>query len=461
MTLFERVSRHAAAWLLLLAPPAFGADAEALLRQGRVVEALDVAAQAIAERPDDVRAQELAIDVFLSLGQVERAVTHARSRVTAAPTSADSHYLVGRAEVDLERSRSAYRKALALDPDHARAHMGLGSLDEAAGNLDAARTAYTRATQGDPQLAEAWMGLARTHLAAGRSAEARTAARTGFDRTQSSDLALVLATLDPEEARRVLSEALAASGSSLPLHVALARAGLLEGDARLAEDQAQKALVLDVRSFEARSAFHLARELRRGLVDRATLALVLGATPGDAAARKRLDGAVAKAPKSAMVRYTRAVARQAARDARFVDDLEAALPLDATNDLVAAAVGSARLAQGRAAAAIEPLASAVSARPWDRDLSLGLARALREAGHKGDAVQLLARVASANPQHADSQLLYAQTLLDVGKPVEAYAVARVAMQTTGDPRLVAAFVRIAPLAGRPGEAATVLAPIAE
>ncbi len=446
---------------LLFAPLASATDAESLLRQGRVVEALDRAAQAVAARPDDVATQELAVDVFLTLGEVDRAVAHAKSRVAAAPLSADSHYLLGRAELDPARSRSAYERALELDPEHARSHMGIGSLEEAAGQLDAAQEAYLRAVQGDPTLVEAWTGLSRAHLSQGNRGEARKAAIEGFERTRSSDLALVLATLDPKHARSVLSEALDASGPSLALHVALARTGLLEGDAAFAREQSQKALLLDPSAFDARVVFHFARELTAGRIRKAPLSTALSTSPGSPRARQALDQAVAAAPKSAMVRHARALSRQAGRDAGFLDDLVAATALDPDNDLVATAAGIGLLGAGRPSEAVGPLTRALSVRPWDRDLSLGLAQALRGAGHVGDAVLLLERVASAHPRHPESQLLYAQTLIDAGRHEEAYAVTRIAMQTTGDPRLVAAFVRVAPLVGRPGEAATVLAPIAE
>jgi len=444
----------------LFTAPALASDAERLLRQGRVIEAMDAAARAIAADPDDVEAQELAIDVFLSLGKLERAVTHARSRVKDAPT-ADSHYLLGRALLDVDKSRAAYDKALELDPEHARALMGLGSLDEIAGDLAAARAAYTRATDRDPSLSEAWMGLARTHLIESHRDQALEVALTGFGHTRSVDLALFVATLDPERARSVLAEALTAGGSSVSLHVALARVALLEGDARFGQQQAQQALVLDPRAVDARSTFHWSRELLAERIDTATLTRLLSPTTTGPALRKAYDRAVTQHPRSAMARLGRALIRKTGGDAGYVDELLAASRLDPDNDLVTETAGTELLQSERPADAIEPLTRTLSARPWDRDLTLALARALRQTGHVADAALLLERVASANPDHVDSQLLYAQTLIDAGRPVEAYAVIKVAMLSTQDPRLVAAFIRVAPAAGRPAEAARVLGPLAD
>ncbi|MEN0068290.1 MAG: tetratricopeptide repeat protein [Myxococcota bacterium] len=442
-------------------PPAWGADvdAETLLRQGRLLEALDVAAQNVADRPDDVVAQELAIDVFLSLGQTQRAIDHARERLKTAPT-ADSHYLVGRAEVDPTASRKAYQNALSLNPDHARAHMGLAGLDELSGDPTTAQTGYARATTLDPALTEAWVGLSRVHLAQGQRAKAQKVAFDGFERTKAPDLALMLATLDPRHAEAVLAEALTTHGSSLALHNALARTALLAGKAGLAEQQAQQALVLDVQAIDARAAFHWARELAARRITTSSLTSLLSPATAEHELRKAHDKAIKSSPKSAMARFSRALLRQAAGDAGYVDDLTAAAAIAPDNDLVAVATGDALLAAGRPSDAVPHLTRAVSARPWDRAATLSLARSLRRSGHTADAILVLERVASANPKHVESQLLYAQTLLDQGRAEEAYAVTKIAMVTKPDPRIIAAFIRIAPLAGRPAEAANVLEPIA-
>lgn len=435
------------------------ADAEQLLRQGRLVEALDAAAKAVEARPDDVRVQELAIDVFLSTGQVERARSHAASRVAKAPNRADSHYLLGRAEVDPAASRAAYRKALDLDGAHARSHMGLAGLDEAGGDTGSAEQGYVRAVEIDASLTEGWVGLARVQLAAGRRDEAQATAVKGFAATKAPDLALILATLDPSRATQVLDEALATNGSSLVLHTAAARTALVAGHAARARQHAEQALALDPRALEARAAFHWARELDRRVVTRQVLATVL--SPTTASRSAALERTASAAPKSAMVRFEQALDRQSRRDAGHLEDLVTGAKLDPSNDLVAEIAGQALLVAGRPADAIDHLTRAVGARPTDLGPSLLLAQALRKAGHPGDAVLLMERVASTHPQDVDTQLLYAQSLLEVGRRAEAYAVVKIAMLATADPRLVAAFVQIAPIAGRHAEAAAVLAPIAE
>src|SRR5204862_6043839 len=64
------------------------------------------------------------------------------------------------ADGDLERARASYRKAIAWDSLHAKAHNTLGWLLHAQGALDAAIACYGRALQADRLLVEAPANLA-------------------------------------------------------------------------------------------------------------------------------------------------------------------------------------------------------------------------------------------------------------------------------------------------------------
>ncbi len=77
------------------------------------------------------------------------------------PTSADEWYDHG---VDLEAAepdgaRSAYERALVLDPEHPEAHLNLGRLVHEAGDLAAAEYHYRRTLMVDPENARAFYNL--------------------------------------------------------------------------------------------------------------------------------------------------------------------------------------------------------------------------------------------------------------------------------------------------------------
>ncbi len=442
-------------------------DPEVLFRQGRVSEALQLASSQAAGDPTDLEAQELMIDVLINVGQQARAEQVARLRLEDDPGNPDAHYLLGRARVDPISSRQAYEAALHLSPGHARAYMGMGSIHEAAADFDEAAAAYARAVSMDPSLGEAWYGHTRILAQQGKIAAALQVARAGLEAVPSEpDLSLLVARLDPASALEVLSAALAQVGADPYLHEALSQAYLTEGSADEALAQARAALALNPNLIDARRTLLFAREVAAGVLPHAQLAALGAARELEAtdpeAALARYPAILAEAPRSAMATLSRAAAHRAAGDrASELVDLLAAAALDPTNDEVAAVTGLALIDAGRAAEAVEPLTTAMEQRPWDGTLGLGLARALEAAGHPGDALALLERVGAAHPQNVPIQLAHAQALIHAGQHARAYGVLKVAMQVVPDPRLVAAFVKVAPLAGHAGEAAAVLAPVAE
>ncbi len=454
-------------WAVAWAGPLGTAGAEALFRQGRTAEALRAAEDLARERPQDVAAQELMIDVLITMGQHEQAVARARQRVEGSTGEADAHYLLGRAHIDALSSRKAYEAALHLNPSHSRSHMGMGSLHEAAGRLDDATSSYARATKGDPSLAEAWFGLVRAQMRAGDRAAALKSARAGLEALPLEPrLSMMVAELDPKRAREVLQAALAKAGPDVDLRVAMAGVLLQEGDAEGASEYARKVLATVPDQPEARRTLLLAAEVTRrwlpaGAVGEVSRALA-SASEEPARALSRAQSLVRAHPKSALAMLARASAKRASGDeAGELADLQAAARLDPANEEVASVTGFALLRAGRAADAIGLLTTAMSARPGDANLGLGLAQALADAGYADDERLLLERVAAAHPRNVDVQLVYAQRLLEAGAPKQAYGVLKISMQLTSDPRLVAAFVQVAPVAGHASEAADLLDTLAE
>ncbi len=460
-----KVARTLASLLWLWGPWAAhaGDTAEVLLRRGDFDAALEAATSAAEARPDDVEAQELLIDIMLSLGLQPKAEREAKARVAAHPTDPDAHYLLGRARVDPAGSRSAYEAALRLDPEHARANMGMGSLHEALGRPAEAAAAYARASSRDATLGEAWLGQVRALLLQGKAPQALAVARQGVAAApDEAGLALVVAELDPGAAEAELRAALQRVGPEARLHEALAAVLLTKGDGPGSAEQASAALQLDPTLLDARRSLLFARELSSSRLVAADVARLDEArrleSTDAAAALARYAELVSRNPKSSLVLLGRAAARRASGDrAGALDDLKAAAALDPQNDEAAAVAGLALLEVGQGAAAAPLLRTAYEARPWDGSLALALARAVPPA----ERLPLLGQIASALPLDVDVQLHYAQALIDARRFPEAYGVLKVSMNVLPDPRLVAAFIQVAPLAGHPGEAADVLEPVAQ
>ncbi len=83
-------------------------------------------------------------DLARKVAPIVRAAARAR---TPAPLDAEAWYRWGTdvEEADPEQARDAYRRALAVDPDHAGAHLNLGRLLHEAGSLHSAEYHYRRA----------------------------------------------------------------------------------------------------------------------------------------------------------------------------------------------------------------------------------------------------------------------------------------------------------------------------
>lgn len=115
----------------------------------------------------------------------------------ALTASADGWYAIGSEleDGDPEQARSAYERALALDPKHADTHVNLGCLEHEAGRLEEAERHYRAALAARPD-----------------------------DATAAFDLGVVLEDLGRlEEARAAYEHSLAAAPGSADAHYNLAR----------------------------------------------------------------------------------------------------------------------------------------------------------------------------------------------------------------------------------------------
>lgn len=443
------------------AAPARGADpVVAHLYEGDLRAAIEAARLAAEAAPEDLDAQELHVDLLLASGQVGRAITVVTERLRAQPTNPDAHYLLGRARVDGAAAAEAYERALRLDPDHARSHMGMGAVHTAAGRFDDAEAAYGEALRRDGTLGEAWLGLVRLHVLAGRKDRALDLATRGWSAApDEAGLALALAQLAPDRARAVLEQATATGDARV--YARLAELQLAGGDADAATVTARRALAIDPGQDDAARTLEFGREIAAGKLDLKGLAELLDLrdrVEGDpAAAARGLEALVARHPDSALVFLALAEAWDRAGDrAKVLEFL--ALSLQREPGLVdaQAAFGLALSREGRHAEAVPWLGKAVSARGWDPDLVRALGLAQLRAGEAPSALQTLRRAHEARPWDVPTRLALAEALQTSGDREGAYALVRDGLKLAADPALAAAFVIVAKQAGHGAVAADFL-----
>jgi len=433
----------------------------------RNTEQAILAAEADAKAsPQDLDAQEVYIDLLLSSGLGARATRIYGQRVAGNPTSPDAHYLLGRAAISGADASSAYEKALRLDPDHARSHMGMGAVYTARRAPDDAARAYFRSVNLDPSLSEAWMGLIRAELMMGLVDDALSLAKKGLGHVpQEPGLYLLIAELDPSDAGRVLQGALGRGVEDPRVLSALSAVLLNEGDADGALVKARHALAIDGQSSEAIQVALFAAAVNSGTLDiegyRELIASRDLQLKDPEKAMAGFDRLVAAYPECALTWMARSQLRRAQGNPDgAVEDSEKAARLAPGNTEVEAVHGLLLNEVGRHADAVPYLLRASEARPWDASLGLGFAGALKGSGNEVNALKVLEVLHGMHAFDARVTVAYGQALVDGGRADEAYRLVRTSMERVPDPRLAVALVMSAVAAKRYGEAAQILEQLA-
>ena len=163
-----------------------------------------------------------------------------RKAAELKPADAEAHCNVGaalheRGQIGAEHS---YRRALALDPRHARATLGLANLLAASGRTDAAEAAFRQALKLDPRHPGAMLGLGDTLTRLGRLDEAEELLRQALAGPAAAEAQLCLGNLEQKRGRA--AEAEARYSAALAIDPRLARAhnnlgSTLLGQGRTAE----------------------------------------------------------------------------------------------------------------------------------------------------------------------------------------------------------------------------------
>lgn len=444
----------------LLGGAARADDVDVLIRTGNWTEALPAATAAAEARPSDLDAQERLIDVMLTMGQPSEAVTRFKERALAHPDDPDAWYLLGRATVDAEESRSSYRRALEIDPKHARSHMGLASILRATGDLRAAAGEYQAALALDPTLSEAWGGMIAAVLPTGDAEAIRAVALAATQSAPGTPEGwLTLAAWWPEKAGEALRKGAAATPDDPRLQAALAEQLLREGDGAGALSAAKKAIALDPTSSSARLALLYGRSMATGAIDAAGFLALEEArrneSKGPDYAIPTYAALITKYPRSALPLLRRAIFMSPRDPAASRADLVSALRLDPNNDEVMAALGLAWREAGDHAQAVPMLEKAARARPDDPSIVIALARSLADLNRLPEAEDTITRAAQRDPFDPVVAMTQAEIIQRTGNPVRAADILKEAWARTGDVRVFFAFGVASQQAGNLQDAAVV------
>jgi len=195
----------------------------------------------IRTRLDGPRARRLAAGARAAADarRVDEGLRLAAEAARADPALAEPHFLLGRLHElagDLDAAEKAYRRAVALEPGHARACNNLGAVLVYRGRIDEALAAYRQALSLDPDQPEANRNLAiltqdpRAWEAAIRGFRRRVAEDPSDARAHASLADIYRGLGRVEDARASLERALALEPGDAEAHYGKAMLLLTAGD---------------------------------------------------------------------------------------------------------------------------------------------------------------------------------------------------------------------------------------
>lgn len=432
------------------------------LAGGDVARAVVDLQSALALNPGDFTPEIYLIRVLIGQNQLDKALHAAMALVKRQPDKPASYQLKGAvhlARQETGEARASFERALGIQPTYYPAVASLGQLDLRANNPDGARKRIQALLRLDGRNLDAALALAELQTATGQLDEAiLTLKRALIEHPSALQGLLQLAELNlqtdrakdavevaekawliaPHEARvmAVLGRSQLAVGDAqgaintfltlieaqpeqVPALLNLASAYTLNSDLRNAGTFIQKALKLDPRNVEARSAlgvFYLnsgryqdALELARR-IQREDPQLALGfALEGDAQSAQRHYAAAA----TALERADRIASSGLLR-----------IKLHQAQSLAAGSMASE-----------QRLREWLARHPQDHTVRLYLADAFLDAGKRKQAIELYLEVLNANPKHARALNNLASALDEEGDP-RALRYAQEAFQA--DPQGIAA-----------------------
>ncbi len=236
-------------------PPSPGdqaaAKAQALLRQGQVTQARDVAKEALKRYPEHVGLHRVYQDALRAMGNQTQALKQEYAELLAShPDSSLFEYLAGRSvflEDPVEAERH-FRKGIELDPGFLWNYLALGSLRSRNGDNFAAIQTYEKALKRFPNSANLYFNLAEAHYNIGSHRSALEAARKAVALDPNYALAyelmarVHLARGVNDQAKQAAQRALALDPKLGGANLVMAEVLLKEGKTAEARAYAQKAL---------------------------------------------------------------------------------------------------------------------------------------------------------------------------------------------------------------------------
>lgn len=147
----------------------------ALVRQGRVTDALELYFAAVQAQPGRFEAHANLGSLLLAADRFGEAEEHLRRALALRPEQAPLHVALGQAcgaQGRAEEAESCFTRALALAPDDARALVAQAGLLRQRGRFAQAAEAYRRVLQGQPRHALAHYGLGHCLRERGMAEEA-------------------------------------------------------------------------------------------------------------------------------------------------------------------------------------------------------------------------------------------------------------------------------------------------
>lgn len=432
-------------------------DVDRMLNQGKIGDAIPAAEEAARSAPRDIDAQERWIDLMMSLGHPVIVGRHYQERVEAEPEDALAYYLLGRASITPEESMIAYRKAIALQPDFARAHMGMGAVHKALEQHEQAVAAYQKALDLDGTLGEAWGSLLSLYLDAGKREECLRLAELAMVKVpQLAEPYLIYAALNKELAEATLRRALKEVPPDARIWATLAELLLGQGKGDEALAAAKEAISLNATLSGPRIAELFAASMSEGTIDAAGYRALVDAHEQEkenpASVRGIYDEMVKRYPKSPLPWMSRARLRAADDPKGAGADLERALVLDPSNLEATAALGMLLSHHGPYDRAAHLLEQAARKRPYDASLQVAFAKAAIKSGRVDDALRRLGAASQLHPYHVDIALHYALAQSTKGDPEAAYQSLVAAMARNPDIRVIMARAAAAKESGRIAEA---------
>ncbi len=159
------ISRNPSSWM------AYNNLGTALLKTGRVDEAVSQFDKALEIQPGYAVAHNNLGNAFLRLGRAADSYAHLQKALEFDPNNAEAHNNMGNTLVQMGRADDAaahYRKAVEIDPSYVEAHNNLGALSLQTGRFDESIAHLQKALTINPDNADAHNNLANTLLRMGQ-----------------------------------------------------------------------------------------------------------------------------------------------------------------------------------------------------------------------------------------------------------------------------------------------------